>query len=157
MALSTQARSLALTPTIAPASYSDGQLLWQPEEVSGAVFQKGRIAQLFGVSGFCNDNVTLAFDLLFFQATADLGTVGAALDLADASVVAAAPLGFRSIVAADTAAFASTGKLITHDAKGALMLQAALESSSLWVAGVARGAMTLTANSLALRLLVKWW
>lgn len=158
MALSTQARSLELVPAIAAATYSDGDVLWNPTEITEAVFQLGRIAQLFGVSGVIGDNVAAAFDLMFFQSEVDLGTPGDAVTATTPDLLAAIPLGVVSIVAGDWAVLKpATSKILTHDAKGALLLQADEASRSIFVGGVARAAMTLTEDSLALRLGVKWW
>ena len=158
MARSTQARLFSFAPDIGGASYTDGQLIWQPQAFSTeAVFQKGRIAQLQSLTGVLGDNVAPALDLLFFNAEVDLGTVAAAVDVT-AAAVAAALVGVQPIVAGDWRTLkASTSKLLDVAAVRPLMLEAAEASRTLYVAGVARGSATLTADSLTLGIGVKWW
>jgi hypothetical protein len=158
MALSTQARSLLITPTIGAATYDDGDLIWQPESMGAeSVFQKGRIAQLQSVGGVLGDNITPALELWFFNDAVDLGTVGSAIDVT-AAVLSPAFLGVQPIVSGDwKQAKPSTNKLLDVASVRALMLEAVEASRVLYVAGVARASAALTANSLTLRLGVKWW
>lgn len=157
MALSTQARLLSLTPSIAAATYADGDLIWQPAEIEEAVFQKGRIAELKSVAGVLGDNITPALELWFFNAEVDLGAVGDPIDVAVADL-AGVFLGVQAIASGDwKQAKPATNKLLDVATVRGLMLQAAETSRSLWVAGVSRASNALTLDSLTLGIGVKWW
>lgn len=157
MARSTQARLLELAPAIAAATYADGDLIWQPEPISEAVFQKQRIAQLQSVAGVIGDDVAAALELWFFNAEVDLGTVGDAIDVAVAAL-SPAFLGVQPIVSGDyVQGKPSTNKLLTVATVRPIMLEAAEGERRLWVAGVSRASNALTEDSVTLRLGVKWW
>ena len=132
---------ITVTPTVSTGSTdADGDLLFDSLEIENAVAVNGGSAILQSVSVFHKGDQNVAFDLLFFQVTKDLGTAGAALtwggssetDNADDAVL----LGHVSI--SDWSDLVDV-QIATKNNIG-LVLKAASGTQSIYCAGVCRGA-----------------
>tara|TARA_R100000808_G_C2099225_1_gene116894 strand:- start:340 stop:864 length:525 start_codon:yes stop_codon:yes gene_type:complete len=132
---------ITVTPTVSAGDTdADGDLLFDALEIPYAVSQDGGRSILQSVSVFHKGDQNVVFDLIFFQVTKDLGTAGAALtwggssetDNADAAVL----LGHVSI--SDWSDLVDV-QIATKTNIG-LVLKAASGTSSIFCAGVCRGA-----------------
>ena len=132
---------ITVTPTVSTGSTdADGDLLFDSLEIQNAVAVNGGTAILQSVSVFHKGDQNVAFDLLFFQVTKDLGTAGAALtwggssetDNADDAVL----LGHVSI--SDWSDLVDV-QIATKNNIG-LVLKSASGTRSIFCAGVCRGA-----------------
>ena len=132
---------ISVTPTVSTGSTdADGDLLFDSLEIENAVAVNGGASILQSVSVFHKGNQNVTFDLLFFQVTKDLGAAGSALtwggssetDNADAAVL----LGHVSV--SDWSDLVDV-QIATKTNIG-LVLQAASGTTSIYCAGVCRGA-----------------
>ena len=132
---------ITVTPTVSTGSTdADADLLFDSLEIENAVSALGGRAILQSVSVFHKGDENVVVDLLFFQVTKDLGAAGAALtwggssetDNADAAVL----LGHVAIT--DWCDLVDV-QIATKNNIG-LILKAAAGTTSIFCAGVCRGA-----------------
>ena len=132
---------ITVTPTISTGSTdAAADLLFDSLEIENAVAVNGGTSILQSVSVFHKGDQNVVFDLLFFQVTKDLGTAGAALtwggssetDNADAAVLLGhvAITDWSDLVDVQIATKSNIG----------LILKAASETTSIFCAGICRGA-----------------
>ena len=132
---------ITVTPTVSTGSTdAAADLLFDSLEIENAVAVPGGSSILQSVSVFHKGDQNVAFDLLFFQVTKDLGTAGAALtwggssetDNADAAVLLGhvAITNWSDLVDVQIATKTNIG----------LVLKAASGTTSIFCAGVCRGA-----------------
>ena len=132
---------ITVTPTVSTGSTdAAADLLFDSLEIENAVAVNGGSSILQSVSVFHKGAENVVFDLLFFQVTKDLGTAGAALtwggssetDNADAAVLLGhvAITDWSDLVDVQIATKSNIG----------LILKAASETTSIFCAGICRGA-----------------
>ena len=132
---------ITVTPTVSTGSTdAAADLLFDSLEIENAVAVNGGTSILQSVSVFHKGDQNVVFDLLFFQVTKDLGTAGAALtwggssetDNADAAVLLGhvAITDWSDLVDVQIATKSNIG----------LILKAASGTTSIFCAGVCRGA-----------------
>ena len=132
---------ITVTPTVSTGSTdAAADLLFDSLEIENAVAVNGGTSILQSVSVFHKGDQNVVFDLLFFQVTKDLGTAGAALtwggssetDNADAAVLLGhvAITDWSDLVDVQIATKSNIG----------LILKAASETTSIFCAGICRGA-----------------
>jgi hypothetical protein len=132
---------ISVTPTVSTGSTDiDADLLFDSLEIPNAVAVDGGTSILQSVSVFHKGDQNVAFDLLFFQVTKDLGSAGSALtwggssetDNADAAVLLGhvSVSNWSDLVDVQIATKANIG----------LVLKAASGTTSIYCAGVCRGA-----------------
>ena len=121
---------------------ADGDLLFDAVEIPNAVAIDGGSSILQSVSVFHKADENVAFDLVFFQVTQDLGTAGSAITWGGSSETTNADnavlLGHVSIT--DWCDLVDV-QIATKTNIG-LVLQAASGTRSIFCAGVCRGAAT---------------
>ena len=132
---------ITVIPTVSTGSTdADADLLFDSLEIENAVVVNGGTAILQSVSVFHKGDQNVVFDLLFFQVTQDLGTAGSALTWGGSSETTNADnavlLGHVSIT--DWSDLVDV-QIATKNNIG-LVLKAASGTTSIYCAGVCRGA-----------------
>lgn len=136
-----------VTLTLDTALYTSGDVLSDTVALTGAPANGGRV-RLVSVAVMDEDDLGLAFDILFFAANKSLGTKNLAASISDADTRDV--LGTVSIVAGD---YVDLGGVRVATKSGLdLLLEAAAGSRTVYVATITRGAPTHTANGLRLKL-----
>lgn len=84
-----------VTPTLHGASSTDDDVLFQTTEIPNAVSSKGGISKLVSMNFTCKQALALNIDLVLMEVDTDWndGTLGNALNISDADLVACKPLG----------------------------------------------------------------
>jgi hypothetical protein len=137
---------LSLVPTLSTAgAYADGDVLFAPTEIPLAFPSLGGRLDLLSVSVLDEGAIGLAFDLVFFTETVSMGSLLDPVSISDADARKRTGGPVR-IAALDYVALGSGSKLAGVGGLG-IALQAAANSKSLWVAGIARGAGTFASTS----------
>lgn len=126
-----------IQPTLDTSAYAAADVLFNAVEIPNMVAQKGRSAKLLCITAHDKAAQAAAMDLLFFQNTATLGTLNAAVDITDAAFETAGFLGHVSIVAGDWTAIV-TGHALTKLVNPGLVLEAISTSRSIWMAAIGR-------------------
>lgn len=143
------AKIIDITPTLDTSVYADGRILFQPTELALAVAAGGGTSLLQTISVTDESDQGVAFDLIFFRKSVTLGTINMAPSISDGdgdyfcgrvSVVASDYYDLGGVRVADPA----------DTARGRLM-RADDNQTSLWVAGISRGAGTYAATGLKLK------
>lgn len=133
-------------------AYTSGDVLAIPAEVAGMVRLPGGVAELVSVTVLDEDDQGTAFDLVFFNASASLGTINAAVSISDAD--ARKEIGRVSIAAAD---FIDNGGSRSANLRNVgLLLKTTALVRSLWIGAIARGAPTHSASGIRLKLGLAW-
>ena len=132
---------ISVTPTVSTGSTdADADLLFDSLEIENAVAVNGGASILQSVSVYHKGDQNEAFDLLFFQVTKDLGTAGAALTWGGSSETTNADnavlMGHVSVSNWSDLVDVQIG---TKTNIG-LVLKAASGTTSIYCAGVCRGA-----------------
>ena len=144
-------RTVRITPTCFNGTTDAiGEVLFNPTEIKNAVAHNGGAALLKSITVIdFDDNTSDAIDLYFFQlGTNDLGTLGDAIDITDAELIANKIIGHvATLGVADT----KIGDMVlsrvsTTDAID-LVVQAENGSSSIFVAGACRTDETVSTTS----------
>ena len=150
---------IRVTPTLSTDAYSTGDVLFNSVEIPNAVYGNGGCSKL--VNMFVVNQNTTVIDINFFfsENSMTLGTINTTANIADADVEAGKILGTMKLDGDQT----QTGGLdnahvsMVMDAGGAgesgnpLLLQAAANSTSVYVAGIITvGTPTLAADDIDL-------
>lgn len=129
--------------------YASGDVLSVPAEITSVFRQLGGRIKLTSVVVLDEDNQGTAIDLVFFNATATLGTINAAISISDAD--ARKIVGHLSVAAADFKAYINSQVAVKTATE--LIMEAGAASTSLFIAAVVRsGTPTYTASGLKLKL-----
>lgn len=150
-----QRKVFRFTPTIPSASYGNGDVLFNPVEITNAVLQEGGCSRLeYAVVIDNEDQSAAAFDLIFMQVSKDLGTVDGAVDISLANLKLAKILGHLHMDSDNNISDLVNAKLLTGPGtasgmagNNSIFLQAEPGSTSVFVAGVARSAYNTTDGS----------
>lgn len=140
---------LALTPTLDTNIYADGDVLFDTVAISNAAAPSVEFMQVVSVNVLDEDDQGAAFDLVFLDALVSLGTVNAAVSVADAN--ARSILGRIPIASGDYYDMGGC-RIATVRLSGPLALKVAAGATTLYVAGVSRGTGTYTASGLKLKI-----
>lgn len=144
---------IPVTLSLDTSIYADNDVLAAPQEVTNFFRKPGGTATLGSLVLLDEDDQAIDIDLLFLDATGSIGNENAAFAPTDA--VARTILGRVSITSADYCD-ASNSQFATKTALG-LLMKAAADSTSVWVAAVVRsGTPTFTASGIRLKLGVYW-
>ncbi len=136
-----------ITPVLETSILADNDVFFVPIEIP-QVFDKGLPRKLVSVVVLDGDDQNTDFDLIFFNATATLGTLNAGITISDAD--AAKVLGAVSMLAASHAFDLINSILFV---RGGLELVMKGATASLWVGGVVRsGTPTYTASGFKIKL-----
>lgn len=143
---------IPLTPTLDTSQYDNGDILFQPTEIVGAVRSSGARALLQSVFAIGEDDQGQGFDLLFFQSAVTFGTINAAPSISDS-----AARDFQGRVQIQSSDFYDLGGVRVADVSQlGRLIQAASTTRSIWVAGISRGTGTYTAAGLKFRFGFVW-
>jgi hypothetical protein len=135
-----------VTPVLEANILADNDVFFVPIEVP-QVFEKGVARALQSVIVVDGDDQATEFDLIFFNATATLGTLNAGITISDAD--AAKIIGSVSFVAADAIDLINSTMFVKT---GIGMIMEGV-TGSIWVAGVVRsGTPTYTASGFKIKL-----
>jgi len=134
-------------PTLyAAGAVSDGVVLFNPIAITNAARTSGGLLGLQSIEVLDEDDLGLAFDLIFMDASSNLGTLGSAPNITDAN--ARKIIGRVSIATGDYYDLGASRFASVHNV--GLMMKS-LAGRDIYVAGIARGAGTYTANGLRLK------
>jgi hypothetical protein len=129
------------------SAYASGDVLAVPQEITGVFKAAGARRRLESVVVLDEDDQGQALDLVFFNASAALGTINAAVSISDADArkivgyVSVAQADFKDLVNAMLAVKSGLGQML----EGA--------TTSLWVGAICRGGTpTYTASGIKLKL-----
>jgi hypothetical protein len=157
MSRSTQAQLVALAPTLTPASYTTGKVLFTGVELASMVFQSGRVAELRSIAGFDKADAGIALDLYFASVSTAIGVVGSDASITDADLAAEDFQGRVSIATGDYTDLGGAREF-THSVLPGLLLQPIAASRSIYVSCVARGSIMIAgAADLGFNFGFKWW
>ena len=130
-------------------AYADGDVLAIPQEIVNSVAEAGTARQLTSIVVIDSDDQGTAIDLIFFDASASLGTINTAIDISDAD--AAKIVGIVAIAAGDFKDLINNKVAVKTGID--LVMKAASTSASLWVGAVVRsGTPTYSAGGIKLKL-----
>lgn len=139
---------ITITPTLDTSAYGDGDVLFATVEVAGAARAVGLTTILQSITVSDINDQGVGFDLIFFNANTSLGTANSAPDIDDTEV-----LTVIGRVQIGSGSFYDLGGCRVATVSGiGLLMKAAAAATSLWVAGVSRGAGTYTAAGLQIQL-----
>ena len=133
-------------------AYASGDVLFVPQPITDAVRVAGGRAFLQSLEVFDEDDQGAAFDLLLMDAFGSIGTINVAAGPTDAvarSIVTTLPVAASDYVDLANSQHASIGSI-------GKMFKAAAGSTTMWIAGIARGTPTHTASGIRLKLGVMW-
>ena len=142
---------ITLTPDTATEACSDGEVIFQADELPNIVSVNGGTCIVQSIGVLDDDDHGGAIDIVFMDTTGllDAGDDGGTIDAAD-GVIPDAILGVVGI----TNYFDGIAWKYGHKENIGLVLKAASDSTSIYVAGVNRsgGALTWTASGIRLKL-----
>lgn len=139
---------ITFTPVLETSALADNDVFFIPIEVP-QVFNKGLPRVLQSVVVLDKDDQNVDFDLVFFNASATLGTLNAAVSITDTD--AEKIIGYVKMVAS-TDANDLIGSMLYAKSGIGMVLEGA-GSASLWVGGVVRsGTPTFTASGMKIKL-----
>lgn len=128
-------RTVSFVPVLEAAILADNDVFFVPTQVPGC-FKPGEPAKLISVTVNDLDDQGTDFDLYFFNASATLGTLNAAISINDTD--AAKLLGQVVITAAANGTDMINSWLFVKTLDEGILMTPADGSTSLWVAGVVR-------------------
>lgn len=143
------AKVLDLTLSLDTSAYGDGDLLAETQLLSAEAFhEEGAKAFLESLVVIDQDDLKLAFDIVFLQSNVSLGTENATPSISDTDALKI--LGTVTIGTADYKDLGGVAVATLRDLR--LLLEAASGSRSLYVGAISRGTGTYTAAGLKLRI-----
>ena len=146
----TDASVVTFTPVLDTSAYTSGDVLFIPIEVSNVFTKFEGKAALHSVIISDGDDQACDIDLVFFNASASLGTINTAVSISDAD--AANIIGYVSLTNADNGHDLINSILYEKTAVG-LIMQGSASSTSIWVGAVLRsGTPTFTASGMKIKL-----
>lgn len=137
-------RLISFTPTLDTSQYGDGDLLFDCTEIPQFFPHNNGSVFLHSMRITDEDDQGAAMEVLFVKANEDLGTANSAYAISDAESrsiltrIAVASGDWFDMGGYRVAEFTSIGRTLTSVA----------DSSSIYIAGVSRGAGTYTASGL---------
>lgn len=144
-------RTKTFTPVLDTNAYADNDVMFVAIEVEDVFDHPGQALTLHSVNVIDGDDQNVDFDLLFFKETVTLGTINGAVNISDADAKKSAGA-HVSLLAASNATDLINSIMYTKGTVGTT-LQAATNSTSLWVAGVIRsGTPTYSASGMQITL-----
>ena len=143
--------TVTVTPVCkAGAAVDNGEVLFNPVKIPGACRTKGGAARLMSTVLVDTDDHKIAVDLWFFRVSKDLGTLGAVVDITDANLLLAQPLG-NVITAVSTGVGDYVLGGVSTNTNFDLIVQSDANDNDygdIYVAGVATGTKTYTASGI---------
>jgi hypothetical protein len=130
------------------SAYADGDVLAIPQEVTGVGTKSGSRFALHSIIALDEDDQNQPFDLVFFNASAELGTINAAVSISDAD--ARKIIGYVEMTTAESRDLVNS-RLFVASGIGQVMALAS-STNSLWVGAISRGTGTYTASGIRLKL-----
>ena len=137
---------VTVTCSLPTGALTSGDVMFDTQEIAGAVQLSGGVSILQSVTVLDKDDQGIAFDLVFLDAATSIGTEDSAVSISDAN--AEDILGAVSIVAGDYVDLISS-QVATKTGIGLEMKADA--STSLYVAGITRGAPTYSAAGVIIK------
>jgi len=148
---------IRVTPTLDTNAYAQGDVLFIATEIPNAVIGNGGCSKLVSMYMLTQNTTRIDVDFVFSENSAVYGTINATANIADGDLEAANVTGFISLDAGEISAATSqidTSELLRvgmNDAGGSstlltspLLLQAADDSTSVYVVGILTGSATPT-------------
>ena len=151
----TKYHTVTVTPVCkAGAAVDDGEVLFNPVKIPGACLTKGGAARLMSIVLVDTDDHKIAVDLWFFQVSKDLGTLGAVIDITEANLALAQPLGNVTTAAISAAGDYDLGGVSTNTNFDLIVQSDAGDNDygDIYVAGVATATRTYTASGIRITL-----
>lgn len=137
----------SLTPVLDTSIYADGDVMFVATEITNAFGAAGDKRVLDSIVALDGDDQNIAFDLVFANATINLGTINGAVNISDSD--AAKIIGYVSLATGDAKDLINS-RLFVKSAIGQVMQGL---TTSLWVAGISRGGTpTYTASGMKITL-----
>ena len=132
-----------ITCSLDTNAYADGDVLFDTQEIAGAVRNSGDSCTLQSVHVLDKDDQGIDFELVFFNAATSLGTENAAISIAaaDADDIIGHFAFTKDYVDLINSQIRSEGGI-------GLELKAGAATTSLYVAGISKGAGTYTASGI---------
>jgi hypothetical protein len=150
---------IRVTPTLDTSAYATGDVLFNSVEIPNAVFANGGCSKLINMYVVNQNTAIIDVNFFFSENSMTLGTINATADIADADVEAGKILGTMKLDGdqSQTGGIDTAHVSMVFDAGGAgesgnpLLLQAAANSTSVYVAGIiTSGTPTFAADDLDL-------
>ena len=139
--------TITITCTVDTSAYASGDVLFDTQEIAGAVRVNGDTCILQSVHVIDIDDQGKEMDLIFFNAATSLGTENSAPDIDDSDVLTT--LG-KVNISADDYIDLGANRIATVQGIG-LVLEAGAATTSLYVAGITRGTPTHSATGLTIK------
>lgn len=137
-----------VTPVLDTSIYADNDVMFVPIEVPHVFKELGGRRALHSIVVVDGDDQNTDFDLIFFNATATLGTINDAVSISDAD--AAKIIGYVRCEAATDSNDIINSRLFIKTGVG---IQMQGVTTSLWLAGVVRsGTPTYSASGMKIKL-----
>jgi len=134
--------TITITCSLDTNAYADGDVLFATQEIAGAVRNNGDACILQSVHVVDIDDQKVEMDLIFFNANTSLGTENSAPDIDDTEVL-------TTLGVVNVADYVDLGANSIATVTGiGLELKAGAATTSLYVAGITRGAPTYSASGL---------
>lgn len=146
---------ITFTATVEAAAYADGDILFDATAVADFVRTAGGRAIIQSLTVYDKGDQGVAFDLFSSPVTVDFGTVNSAVSISDADAI----LGVQRVCRVESADYVDLGgvRVATLTNLG-IMIEADTASTSIYFAGVTRGAPTYASTSdLVFRFGVIWF
>lgn len=150
---------IRVTPTLSTDAYAVGDVLFNSVEIPNAVIGNGGCSKLVNMFVVNQANVSMDVNFFFSENSMTLGTINATANIADADAEAANILGTMKLDG-DATFTGGTDNFVVQAVLGAttvgesiapIMLQAASNSTSVYVAGIITdGTPTFAADDLDL-------
>jgi hypothetical protein len=149
-------RIIRVTPTVdSGTAYAAGDVLFNPTEIPRAVIEKGGCSKLVAMYVVNQNTTDVDIDFIFSENSAVFGTINATADISDSDLEAANVTGFLSLDAGESSTSqidnAEIKRVGVVDAGGSstlltspILLQAASNSTSVYVVGILTGTNTPT-------------
>lgn len=140
-------KTLDFTPAISTDIYASGDILFIPTELKDVFSRDGGNVALNTVWMLDeDDNAAQDIDLLFFDATLTLDALNAALTaLTDAEAETLIAFYKVDSTSSTVLTFDALDSTVWMESGLAIQMQAAADSTSLWICGITRDAYTYTA------------
>ena len=137
---------IRITPAIEEAAYAAGDVLFAATEIPNAVLGLGGCSKIIGISMLSQHDAVDDVGLVFMENSTNLGTINAATSLADGDAEAAKLISCCTLNGSDNTLDLGANRLYSTFSTGAnsavttfnpMLIQAADDSTSVYVAGIA--------------------
>ena len=139
---------IRVTPTLSTDAYADNDVLFDTIEIPNAVIGNGGCSKLISVSIVSQNTTLVDMDIVFMQESTNLGTINAAVDIADSDLEAAKMLGYVSLDGSNSGISLVNSVLFTTaagaegttqlDRSFPILLQAEDDSTSVYFSAILR-------------------